>query len=101
MASWTHGHAWQPFCGRAPTCYTKIASKKRKFEVLIDSNLIDHNQFKEFFKKSNSGDSELSFKILHNQHKVEIKSDQLFQFNFNEISNLKRIDGVLDVLQIN
>ncbi len=79
----------------------KIASKKRKFEVLIDSNLIDHNQFKKFFKKSNSGDSELSFKILHNQHKVEIKSDQLFQFNFNEISNLKRIDGVLDVLQIN
>ena len=78
----------------------KIESKK-KFEVLINSNSIDFEQFKNFFKKSNSGDSELFFKILYNQYKVEIKSDRLFQFNFNEISNLKKIEGVLDVSQIN
>ena len=78
----------------------KIESKK-KFEVLINSNSIDYEQFKNFFKKSNTGDSELFFKILYNQYKVEIKSDRLFQFNFNEISNLKKIEGVLDVSQIN
>ena len=79
----------------------KIESKKKKFEVLINSNSIDYEQFKNFFKKSNTGDSELFFKIFYNQYKVEIKSDRLFQFNFNEISNLKKIEGVLDVLQIN
>ena len=78
----------------------KIESKK-KFEVLINSNSIDYEQFKNFFKKSNTGDSELFFKILYNQYKVEIKSDRLFQFNFDEISNLKKIEGVLDVSQIN
>ena len=78
----------------------KIESKK-KFEVLINSNSIDYEQFKNFFKKSNTGDSELFFKIFYNQYKVEIKSDRLFQFNFNEISNLKKIEGVLDVSQIN
>ena len=54
----------------------KIESKK-KFEVLINSNSIDYEQFKNFFKKSNTGDSELFFKILYNQYKVEIKSDMI------------------------
>ena len=79
----------------------KIESKKRKFKVLINSNTIDYEQFKSFFKNSNTGDSELFFNILYNQYKVEIKSDRLFQFNFNEISNLKKIEGVLNVSQIN
>ena len=54
-----------------------------------------------FFEKINSGDSELFFKIFHNNYNVEIKSDKLFEFNFDEISNLKKIKGVLEVLQIN
>ena len=71
----------------------KIIESKKKFEVLINSNSIDYEQFKNFFKKSNTGDSELFFKILYNQYKVEIKSDRLFQFNFNEL-NLNEGDNV-------
>ena len=78
-----------------------INSKKRKFEVSINSNTINYEKFKIFFEKSNSGNSELFFKIFHNNYKVEIKSDKLFEFNFDEISNLKKIKGVLEVLQIN
>jgi len=78
-----------------------INSKKRKFEVSINSNTINHEKLKFFFEKSNSGNSELFFKIFHNNHKVEIKSDKLFEFNFDEISNLKKIKGVLEILQIN
>ena len=44
-----------------------INSKKRKFEVSINSNTINYEQFKIFFDKSNSGNSELSFKIFHTQ----------------------------------
>ena len=78
-----------------------INSKKRKFEVSINSNTINHEKFKIFFEKINSGDSELFFKIFHNNYNVEIKSDKLFKFNFDEISNLKKIKGVLEILQIN
>ena len=78
-----------------------VNSKKRKFEVSINSELIDHNEFKNFFIKSSAGNSELLFKIFYNEYRVEIKSEQLFKFNFDEISNLKKINGILDVIKIN
>ena len=78
-----------------------INSKKRKFEVSINSNTLNYEQLKIFFDKSNSGNSELFFKIFHNNYEVEIKSERSFEFNFDEISNLKKIKGVLEVLQIN
>ena len=79
----------------------KSTTKKKKFEVLINPQLIDHQEFKNFFSKSNSGDSELSFRIIARKYEIEVKSDISFEFNFNEISNLKKIQGILNVVQIN
>ena len=78
-----------------------INLRKNKFEVSINSKIINHEKFKGFFSRSNNGDSEVLFKILFNKYEIRVKSSKLFEFNFNEISKLKKIEGVLDVIQIN
>ena len=64
-------------------------TKKKKFEVLINSKFINYEEFKNFFANSHSGDSQLFFKVIYDQQEIEIKSEELIEFNFNEISNLK------------
>ena len=76
--------------------------RTKKFEVTINPNSIDFDEFKFFFSNCNTGNCELFFfQIFYNEYKIEIKSEKMFEFNFNEISNLKRINGVLDIEQIN
>ena len=76
-------------------------TKKKKFEVLINSKFINYEEFKNFFANSHSGDSQLFFKVIYDQQEIEIKSEELIEFNFNEISNLKKIKGILNITQIN
>ena len=45
--------------------------------------------------------SQLFFKVIYDQQEIEIKSEELIEFNFNEISNLKKIKGILNITQIN
>ena len=79
----------------------KINNQRKKIEVLINPKLIDHLKFEKFFRQNKRGDCEILFYIHHNDQKIKIKSDHFFEINLDEISSLRKITGIVDVIRTN
>ena len=79
----------------------KINDQRKKFEVSINSKLIDHLKFEKFFRQNKKGDCEILFNIHHNDKKIKIKSDHSFEINMDDISSLRKITGIIDVIRTN
>ena len=79
----------------------KINNQRKIIEVLIDSKSIDHLKFERFFRQNKRGDCEILFYIHHNDQRIKIKSEHFFDINLDEISSLRKITGIVDVIRTN
>ena len=56
---------------------------------------------KNLFQKNMKGNSELTFKIFHQNYEIEIKSKNNFNVDMNFLSEVDKISGISSIKLIN
>ena len=75
--------------------------EKKNYILKIDIEKIDFSLLRNLFQKNMKGNSELTFKIFHQNHEIEIKSKNNFNVDMNFLSEVDKISGISSIKLIN
>ena len=79
----------------------KLEKNNFSYRVSLEADKINYKKFKDILKNNLKGSNKLSFILINKNKEIEIESKDSFRVDLNFIDQLRSLDGIIDIKQIN